>query len=80
MLPYSSILPTAAMIAAVAIFLVWGLVEQGKKLRCPNCSRVFDAPFADRKLFGLGFTFPYFGEVICPKCGVKRLRKSYAEV
>jgi DNA-directed RNA polymerase subunit RPC12/RpoP len=80
MLPYTSILPTVSMIAVVALFLVWGLAEQGKKLRCPSCSRVFDAPFADRKLFSLGFTFPHFGKVVCPKCGAKRLRRSYAEV
>jgi predicted RNA-binding Zn-ribbon protein involved in translation (DUF1610 family) len=68
------------MIAVLTLFFMWGLVEQGKRLKCPNCGRIFNSPFADRKLFGLGWTFPYFGEVMCPKCGVKRLRRSYAEV
>ena len=77
--PYVSIPPAIVAALPIVILIVLALREQGKKLKFPSCGQIFNAASTDRKFLNLGLTFPYFGEVKCPRCGVKRLRKSYPQ-
>jgi len=67
------VIPTLIIVVVLGSFAV----SRGKKLRCPECGTVFSAPAFDEKLSGLGWTFPYMGNVRCPKCGEKRARRDY---
>jgi predicted RNA-binding Zn-ribbon protein involved in translation (DUF1610 family) len=62
--------------SAVLIFLA----GRTKKLKCPDCGTVFNAPAMDNKRSGLGWTLPYLGVVKCPNCGEKRSRRDYQKV
>jgi predicted RNA-binding Zn-ribbon protein involved in translation (DUF1610 family) len=66
--------------AIIIISVALTLQNRGTKLRCPECSEVFNTPMMDQKISGLGWTLPYIGQVACPKCGAKRSRKSYEKI
>jgi ribosomal protein S27AE len=70
------IIVTIPIVAVVAL-MGSALLSRGKRLKCPECGTVFSAPALDEKLSGLGWTFPYMGNVKCPKCAEKRRRKDY---
>jgi uncharacterized C2H2 Zn-finger protein len=67
-----------ALIAISAVVIL--LAGRTKKLKCPDCGTVFNAPSFDNKRFGLGWTLPYLGVVKCPRCGQKRSRRDYQKV
>ena len=67
-----------ALIAFSAVVIL--LAGRTKKLKCPDCGTVFNAPTFDNKRSGLGWTLPYLGSVKCPKCGQKRSRMDYQKV
>jgi hypothetical protein len=67
------IIVTIPIVAVVAL-MGSALLSRGKRLKCGT---VFSAPALDEKLSGLGWTFPYMGNVKCPKCAEKRRRKDY---
>ncbi len=74
--PFLSVfIPIVAII--IVIFLALGLVSRGKKLKCPECGTVFPAPMVDEKRTVGGFTFPYTGQLTCPKCGAKHSRSDF---
>ena len=56
------------------------LANRTKKLKCPDCGTIFNAPAFDVKRSGLGWTLPYLGSVKCPKCGRARGRRDYQKV
>jgi len=63
-----------------AIIVVGVLMNRGKQLKCPDCNCVFNAPVMEKKITGLGLTFPYMGIIKCPKCNVERSRRDYDKV
>jgi uncharacterized C2H2 Zn-finger protein len=67
-------------VVLVIIFAVGVLLSRGKQLKCPDCNRVFNAPFMEEKRWGGGWTFPFMGAVKCPKCGNRRSRRDYIKV
>ena len=74
--PFLIVVPTIVVIAVV-IFVVTGLMSRGKKLKCPDCGTVFPAPMMDEKGVTVGFTFPYTGQLTCPKCKARHSRREY---
>jgi endogenous inhibitor of DNA gyrase (YacG/DUF329 family) len=63
-----------------AVIGVVALLNRGKRLMCPECAHVFNAPVMEQKLMGFGWTFPFMGTVKCPKCGNSRARRDYNKV
>ena len=59
--------------------VIW-LAGRTRKLKCPDCGTVFNAPALDNKRSGMGWTLPYLGSVKCPKCGQQRSRRDYQKV
>jgi uncharacterized C2H2 Zn-finger protein len=64
------------VVLIVAIVAV-ALAGRGRKLKCPDCGTVFEAPSMDLKRSGVGWTIPHMGVVKCPKCGESRSRRDY---
>lgn len=70
-------LPLALIVFSLVVIMLAG---RGRKLRCPDCGAVFNAPAMDSKRSGVGWTLPYMGTVKCPKCGEARGRRDYQKV
>lgn len=70
-------LPLALIVLAVILVYSSG---RNRKLKCPECGTVFDAPVTDSNRSGTGWTIPNRGTVRCPKCGKSRPRREYPRV
>ncbi len=70
-------LPLVLIVFSAVIIMLSG---RNRKLRCPDCETVFNAPAMDNKRSGMGWTLPYMGAVKCPKCGETRGRRDYQKV
>jgi hypothetical protein len=68
-----------AIVVAVPVGVSVAL-NRGKRFKCPNCGKVFKAPLFDEKMLGVGWTFPYLGNVECPHCHTTRSRRAYGKV
>jgi predicted RNA-binding Zn-ribbon protein involved in translation (DUF1610 family) len=69
--------PLVLIVFSAVVILLAG---RTRKLKCPACGTVFNAPAMDNKRSGLGWTLPYLGVVKCPQCGQKRSRRDYQKV
>jgi predicted RNA-binding Zn-ribbon protein involved in translation (DUF1610 family) len=76
-----TILVSVLLLVVICVpFVVGGLLNRGKRLKCPDCDFAFIAPVADEKMLGYGVSPPYMGAVRCPNCGNKRWRRNYSRV
>lgn len=74
------IIPVVIAIVTLVPIAVIALLNRGKRLKCPNCANTFKAPLMDEKMLGVGWTFPYMGNVECPHCHAMHSRRGYKTV
>ncbi len=80
-IPLEIVIPIAIVVIVIVVpVVVVALLNRGKRLKCPDCGHVFKAPLMDKKMLGVGWTFPYLGSVGCPHCRVTRSRRDYTKV
>jgi DNA-directed RNA polymerase subunit RPC12/RpoP len=74
--PYVIAIPFAVL-AIVAISLVWGMRGRGRLIECPECGEKFKRPAFTEKHYGAGFSVAGLGDFTCPKCKFKGRASSF---